>query len=130
MSRWQVAGQSPAAALHVACACNREHLGACSGLSAETVRLWLNPCVPPCSNLISRACVHICSGYGDRSLAVTPLTKRLRQGIFVMPRERVTILSSYVHCEPCEEEARDLRARLVAANGELERIRAARLPGN
>ena len=52
------------------------------------------------------------------------------QGIFVMPRERVTILSTYVHCEPCEEEARDLRARLVAANAELERIRAARLPGN
>ena len=52
------------------------------------------------------------------------------QGIFVMPRERVSILSTYVHCEPCEEEAQDLRARLVAANAELERIRAARLPGN
>ena len=48
----------------------------------------------------------------------------------MMPRERVTILSTYVHCEPCEEAARDLRARLVAANGELERIRVSRLPGN
>jgi len=74
--------------------------------------------------------VHISPGHSDRSLAVTSLTQRLRQGIFVMPRERVTILSTYVHCEPCEVEARDLRARLVAANGELERIRAARLPGN
>jgi len=74
--------------------------------------------------------VHISPGHSDRSLAVTSLTQRLRQGIFVMPRERVTILSTYVHCEPCEEEARDLRARLVAVNGELERIRAARLPGN
>lgn len=52
------------------------------------------------------------------------------QGIFVMPRERVTILSTYVHCEPCEEEARTLRARLVSANTELERIRTAKLPGN
>ena len=54
----------------------------------------------------------------------------LAQGIFVMPRERVTIHSTYIHCEPCEEEAKDLRARLIAANTELERVRAARLPGN
>ena len=70
------------------------------------------------------------SAHGERSAAATSLTRRSRQGIFVMPRERVTILSTYVHCEPCEEEARGLRARLAAANGELERIRAARLPGN
>ena len=53
-----------------------------------------------------------------------------RDGIFVMPKERITIESSYVTCERCEREATEYRTRLKSLTTELETLRSARLPGN
>lgn len=53
-----------------------------------------------------------------------------REGIFVMPKQRVTIHSTYVLCEKCEKELAEARQRLGSLTKELERHRSARLPGN
>ena len=53
-----------------------------------------------------------------------------RDGIFVMPKERITIQSSYVICERCERETSGYRSRLKSLTAELETLRSARLPGN
>lgn len=52
-----------------------------------------------------------------------------RDGIFVMPKERITIHSSYVYCDKCEKETAFHKKRIDSLSKELESLRAARLPG-
>lgn len=61
-----------------------------------------------------------------------------REGIFVMPLERITIMSSYVYTpeenletkSSCQEKLQDLRERFHAQAHTLEQIRSSKLPGN
>jgi hypothetical protein len=52
-----------------------------------------------------------------------------QEGIFVMPKERITIHSSYVYCDKCEREMAESKGRLKALSHEVEALRSARLPG-
>jgi hypothetical protein len=53
-----------------------------------------------------------------------------KDGIFVMPKERITIHSTYVYCDKCEKETAFHKHRIDSLSKELESCRAARLPGN
>ena len=67
---------------------------------------------------------------GFETLTKMEEVETTRDGIFVMPRERITIQSSYVMCERCERETSGYRSRLKSLTAELETLRSARLPGN
>ncbi|GAB2297229.1 cytochrome P450 monooxygenase 23 [Dionaea muscipula] len=61
---------------------------------------------------------------GDETLRKLEEVPTRREGIFVMPIERITILSSYYYdtlTESCEEEKAALRRRLAASATEIER---------
>ncbi|EEF42161.1 peptidyl-prolyl cis-trans isomerase CYP23 [Ricinus communis] len=63
---------------------------------------------------------------GDDTLSKLEQVPTHREGIFVMPTERITILSSYYYdavIETCEEERSILRRRLAASAIEIERQR-------
>ncbi|KMT07102.1 hypothetical protein BVRB_6g154290 [Beta vulgaris subsp. vulgaris] len=63
---------------------------------------------------------------GDETLKKLEELPTRREGMFVMPVERITILSSYyyeIDSETCEEERSNLRRRLVASSVEIERWR-------
>lgn len=63
---------------------------------------------------------------GDETLRKFEELPTRKEGIFVMPVERITILSSYyyeVNSETCEEERSTLRRRLAASSVEIERWR-------
>ncbi|KNA12932.1 hypothetical protein SOVF_121790 [Spinacia oleracea] len=63
---------------------------------------------------------------GDETLRKLEELPTRKEGIFVMPVERITILSSYyyeVNSETCEEERSILRRRLAASAVEIERWR-------
>ncbi|XP_023524765.1 peptidyl-prolyl cis-trans isomerase CYP23 [Cucurbita pepo subsp. pepo] len=63
---------------------------------------------------------------GDDTLKKLEELPTRREGIFVMPTERITILSSYyydVNSEHCEEERSTLRRRLAASFIEIEKQR-------
>lgn len=66
---------------------------------------------------------------GFETLAKFETVETTRDGIFVMPKERITIFSSYVHCEKCEREAAEYKHRLKSLTHEIEVLRSARLPG-
>ena len=53
-----------------------------------------------------------------------------KDGIFVMPKERITIHSTYVYCNKCEKETAFHKHRIDSLSKELQSCRAARLPGN
>ncbi|XP_052184261.1 peptidyl-prolyl cis-trans isomerase CYP23 [Diospyros lotus] len=63
---------------------------------------------------------------GDETLRKFEQLSTRREGIFVMPTERITILSSYYYdtkIETCEQENSVLRRRLTASAVEIERQR-------
>ncbi|WCJ27612.1 Cyclophilin-like peptidyl-prolyl cis-trans isomerase family protein [Euphorbia peplus] len=63
---------------------------------------------------------------GDETLTKLEQLPTRREGIFVMPTERITILSSYYYdtqMESCEEERSLLKRRLSASSVEIERQR-------
>ncbi|KAI6676818.1 hypothetical protein NL676_037614 [Syzygium grande] len=63
---------------------------------------------------------------GDETLKKLEQLPTRREGMFVMPTERITILSSYYYdtrAESCEEENSTLRRRLAASAVEVERQR-------
>ncbi|XP_038889441.1 peptidyl-prolyl cis-trans isomerase CYP23 [Benincasa hispida] len=63
---------------------------------------------------------------GDNTLKKLEELPTRREGIFVMPTERITILSSYYYdtnLESCEEERSTLKQRLAASFVEIERQR-------
>ncbi|CAK9325987.1 unnamed protein product [Citrullus colocynthis] len=63
---------------------------------------------------------------GDDTLKKLEELPTRREGIFVMPTERITILSSYYYdtnLESCEEERSTLKQRLAASFIEIERQR-------
>lgn len=63
---------------------------------------------------------------GDDTLKKLEQLPTRREGIFVMPTERITILSSYYYdpeMETCEQESSMLRRRLAASAIEIERQR-------
>ncbi|KAL9225916.1 hypothetical protein vseg_001790 [Gypsophila vaccaria] len=63
---------------------------------------------------------------GDETLRKLEELPTRREGIFVMPMERITILSSYyydINGETCDEERSTLRRRLAASSVEIERWR-------
>lgn len=63
---------------------------------------------------------------GDDTLKNLEKLPTRREGIFVMPTERITILSSYYYdreMETCEQEKSMLRRRLAASAVEIERQR-------
>lgn len=63
---------------------------------------------------------------GDDTLKKLEELPTRREGIFVMPTERITILSSYYYdtnMERCEEERSTLKQRLAASFVEIERQR-------
>ncbi|KAK9707267.1 hypothetical protein RND81_07G185100 [Saponaria officinalis] len=63
---------------------------------------------------------------GDETLRKLEELPTRKEGIFVMPMERITILSSYyydINGETCEEERSTLRRRLAASSVEIERWR-------
>lgn len=63
---------------------------------------------------------------GDDTLKKLEQLPTRREGIFVMPTERITILSSYYYdpeMETCEQESSMLRRRLAANAIEIERQR-------
>ncbi|KAJ8773724.1 hypothetical protein K2173_006374 [Erythroxylum novogranatense] len=68
---------------------------------------------------------------GDDTLSKLEQLPTRQEGIFVMPTERITILSSYYYdteMERCEEERSLLKRRLVASAVEIERQRMKCLP--
>lgn len=67
---------------------------------------------------------------GLETLAKMEGVETKREGIFVMPKQRVTIHSTYVHCDRCARDAAEAKQRLGSLTKELERHRSARLPGN
>ena len=67
---------------------------------------------------------------GLETLAAMEEVETTRDGIFVMPKHRVTIHSSYVYCDKCEREATEARRRMASLTKEVERLRSAQLPGN
>lgn len=73
-------------------------------------------------------CREVTNGFD--TLSKFEVVETTRDGIFVMPKERITIESSYVICERCEREATEYRSRLKSLTTELEALRSARLPGN
>lgn len=63
---------------------------------------------------------------GDETLKKLEQLPTRREGIFVMPTERITILSSYFYdtkTETCEQEKSTLKRRLAASVVEIERQR-------
>ncbi|XP_074295655.1 peptidyl-prolyl cis-trans isomerase CYP23-like [Silene latifolia] len=63
---------------------------------------------------------------GDETLSKLEELPTRKEGIFVMPLERITILSSYyydINGETCEDERSILRRRLAALSVEIERWR-------
>ncbi|KDP41170.1 hypothetical protein JCGZ_15577 [Jatropha curcas] len=63
---------------------------------------------------------------GDDTLIKLEQLPTRREGIFVMPTERITILSSYyydIEIDTCEDERSILRRRLAASAVEIERQR-------
>ncbi|CAK9137108.1 unnamed protein product [Ilex paraguariensis] len=63
---------------------------------------------------------------GDETLKKLEELPTRREGIFVMPTERITILSSYYYdttMETCEQEKSSLKRRLSASFVEIERQR-------
>ncbi|CBI31985.3 hypothetical protein VitviT2T_000928 [Vitis vinifera] len=63
---------------------------------------------------------------GDETLKKLEQLPTRREGIFVMPTERITILSSYFYdtkMETCEQEKSTLKRRLAASVVEIERQR-------
>ncbi|CAO2829618.1 unnamed protein product [Amaranthus hypochondriacus] len=63
---------------------------------------------------------------GDETLTKLEELPTRKEGIFVMPVERITILSSYyyeVNSETCEAERSILKRRLASASVEIERWR-------
>lgn len=63
---------------------------------------------------------------GDETLKYLEQLPTRREGIFVMPTERITILSSYYYdteMETCEHEKSVLKRRLAASAVEIERQR-------
>ncbi|OWM75955.1 peptidyl-prolyl cis-trans isomerase CYP23 [Punica granatum] len=63
---------------------------------------------------------------GDETLKKLEQLPTRREGIFVMPKERITILSSYYYdtkMEDCQQENSSLRRRLAASAIEIERQR-------
>lgn len=63
---------------------------------------------------------------GDETLTKLEQLPTRREGIFVMPTERITIVSSYYYdtkTETCEEEKSVLKRRLSASAVEIERQR-------
>ncbi|KAJ9709254.1 hypothetical protein PVL29_000959 [Vitis rotundifolia] len=63
---------------------------------------------------------------GDETLKKLEQLPTRREGIFVMPTERITILSSYFYdtkMETCEQEKSMLKRRLAASVVEIERQR-------
>lgn len=63
---------------------------------------------------------------GDETLRKLEEVPTRKEGIFVMPVERITILSSYyydINSEFCEEDRSVLRRRLAASSVEIERWR-------
>lgn len=68
---------------------------------------------------------------GDETLRKLEELPTRREGIFVMPKERITILSSYYYdteAESCEQEISTLKRRLAATAMEVERQRMKCLP--
>ena len=80
------------------------------------------------SSINERLCREVTNGFD--TLSKFEEVETTRDGIFVMPKERITIESSYVICERCEREATEYRSRLKSLTTELESLRSARLPGN
>lgn len=63
---------------------------------------------------------------GDETLRKLEEVPTRREGIFVMPTERITILSSYYYdteMESCERDRSILKRRLAASIVEIERQR-------
>uniref|UniRef100_A0A0A0LHV0 PPIase cyclophilin-type domain-containing protein n=1 Tax=Cucumis sativus TaxID=3659 RepID=A0A0A0LHV0_CUCSA len=63
---------------------------------------------------------------GDDTLKKLEELPTRREGIFVMPTERITILSSYYYdtnLDSCEEDRSTLKRRLAASFVEIERQR-------
>ncbi len=73
------------------------------------------------------ACREVTKGFETLTKFEGVETKR--DGIFVMPKERITIHSSYVYCDKCEKEAGFHKKRIDSLSKELESLRSARLPG-
>jgi hypothetical protein len=74
---------------------------------------------------------------GIETLAKFEEVETKREGIFVMPKERITIHSTYVYTPDgmpsaalCDAELQDLRERYHAQAATLEKIRSTKLPGN
>ena len=72
---------------------------------------------------------------GDDALRAMEAMPTRREGMFVMPQERITILSSYVK-EPyeasaseCINELKEMKHRADALTVEIEKYRQKRLPG-
>ncbi|KAK9812941.1 hypothetical protein WJX72_006104 [[Myrmecia] bisecta] len=69
---------------------------------------------------------------GLETLAAFEQLDMRTEGIFVMPKERITIHSSYVYTPSssgCQQELADLQQRFDAQAARLEKIRSSRLPG-
>ena len=73
---------------------------------------------------------------GIETLAKMETVETTRDGIFVMPKERVEIKSTYVYTptqhlgrgDACEAKLEDLQARYDAQAKEIQRTRTASLP--
>ncbi|KAL3654218.1 cytochrome P450 monooxygenase 23 [Castilleja foliolosa] len=63
---------------------------------------------------------------GDETLRKLEQVPTRKEGIFVMPTERITILSTYYYdteAETCEEDRLELKRRLIASAVEIEKQR-------
>lgn len=83
-----------------------------------------------CTEDLERAftCREVTKGF--ETLSKFEGVETTKEGIFVMPKERITIHSTYVYCDKCEKEIAFFKHRIDSLSKEIEALRSARLPGN
>lgn len=65
---------------------------------------------------------------GSETLTKMEQVETTTSGIFVMPKERIEIISTYVVDDSCMTSVRRLHDRLEAVTAQLEAVRKKRLP--